>query len=169
MDEALTNRSCGSCTMCCKLYDAPEIPKKAGQWCQHCAIGKGCKIYDARPQLCRDFLCLWMQDAGLPEDWKPDQSKMIASISKETGFVHIRCDPSNPNVWRGKARYAFLRDWAKQLLERGTHLLVLIGEQAFVIMPDQDVPLGKMNPDHGFILKRSVSPMGVTYDVSPAP
>ena len=93
---------------------------------------------------------------------------MIASISKETGFVHVRCDPSNPNVWRSKGRHAFLRDWSKQLLARNTHLLILIGEEAFVIMPDQDVPLGRVNPDHGFMLKRSLGPAGMVYEVTPS-
>lgn len=166
MANPSADRNCGSCTLCCKLYHVPEIAKAAGKWCQHCVTSKGCTIYTERPQPCRDFLCIWMQDAGLPDDWKPNQSKMIASLSEATGFVHVRCDPSNPNIWRTKSRHIFLRNWSKQLLERGVHLLVLIGEEAYVIMPDQDVALGRMNPDQGFILKRTLGPNGMIYEVT---
>src|SRR5436305_14221849 len=43
-------RSCGDCTLCCKLLSITELEKPIGKWCPHCEIGKGCKIYDCRPQ-----------------------------------------------------------------------------------------------------------------------
>jgi hypothetical protein len=38
-------RSCGSCTLCCKLMpvlldDGEDKP--AGEWCKHCTKGVGC-------------------------------------------------------------------------------------------------------------------------------
>ena len=155
--------------MCCKLYDVPAVPKKAGAWCPHCAVGRGCKIYDERPDLCREFVCLWIQDAGLPEDWKPEKSKMVATVSSQTGFVHVRCDPSSPNVWRRDPHHSYLRGWSRQLLERRSHLLVFVGEQAHLIMPEQDVPLGKMSPETSFAVKRTFGSQGVAYEVTLAP
>jgi hypothetical protein len=155
--------------MCCKLYDVPAVPKKAGAWCPHCAVGQGCKIYDERPDLCREFVCLWIQDAGLPEDWKPEKSKMVATVSAQTGFIHVRCDPASPNAWRRDPHHSYLRSWSRQLLERRSHLLVFVGEQAHLIMPEQDVPLGKMSPETSFAVKRTFGPQGVAYEVTLAP
>ena len=48
--------------MCCKLtsIDFMEPRKPSYQWCKHCDIGVGCKIYKTRPQGCKDFLCLYL-------------------------------------------------------------------------------------------------------------
>ncbi len=151
--------------MCCKLYDVPAVPKKAGAWCGHFGMGRGCLIYDSRPDLCREFLCLWMQDPGLPEGWKPETSKMVATSSPQTGFVHIRCDPASPTVWRRNPYYDFIKNWSRQLLERRSHLLVFVGEQAHLILPDQDVPLGRMSPDTNFTVTRSFAGGRVSYEV----
>jgi hypothetical protein len=43
-------RECGSCSMCCKVYNIAEISKPAGKWCSHCKPGKGCVIHDAPPR-----------------------------------------------------------------------------------------------------------------------
>ena len=37
-----------------------EPRKPSYQWCKHCDIGVGCKIYKTRPQGCKDFLCLYL-------------------------------------------------------------------------------------------------------------
>lgn len=73
---------CGTCTACCRVFNIPEFSKPAGKWCEHCAIGKGCKIYEARPQVCRDYKCLWLlsQEKGaakLPDDLRPDRCKVV--------------------------------------------------------------------------------------------
>jgi len=38
-----------------------SLDKPAGKWCDHCAIGSGCKIYEERPQDCRDFHCGYLR------------------------------------------------------------------------------------------------------------
>src|SRR6478752_6584159 len=55
-------RACGTCTMCCKVYPIPILNKQEGKWCAHCAIGSGCRIHEDRPEQCRSFVCLWLQD-----------------------------------------------------------------------------------------------------------
>lgn len=63
-------RPCGDCDFCCSapaieanvLNDDPDSenfpPKAACQRCQF-ANGKGCGIYENRPGVCKDYLCLW--------------------------------------------------------------------------------------------------------------
>ena len=63
-------RKCGRCKLCCKVYAIPELNKGFGEWCQHCPY-TGCKIYDTRPAVCRDFRCLWLE-GRLPSSWRPD-------------------------------------------------------------------------------------------------
>ncbi|HEX4826999.1 MAG TPA: hypothetical protein VFV12_02145, partial [Xanthobacteraceae bacterium] len=58
-------------------------PTKAGQWCRHCKPGRGCRIYDARPQICRQFFCGWMVSATLGPEWKPERSKIILQFHLE--------------------------------------------------------------------------------------
>ena len=48
-------RTCGTCTLCCRVLAVVDIGKPAGAPCAHCAEGKGCRIYDSRPQECRLF------------------------------------------------------------------------------------------------------------------
>ena len=50
-------RDCGDCSLCCKLHRTDF--KEEYQWCKSCDVGNGCKIYNTRPQVCKDFKCLW--------------------------------------------------------------------------------------------------------------
>lgn len=58
----MNKRECGNCNLCCKLpsIDFMKPHKPSYQWCKHCDIGVGCKIYKTRPQKCKDFLCLYL-------------------------------------------------------------------------------------------------------------
>ena len=67
----MQNRKCGDCNMCCKVYgidsgfyeeDKTHVFKKDYEWCKHCEVGVGCKIYETRPKVCKDFSCF----AGIP-------------------------------------------------------------------------------------------------------
>ena len=61
--DKLKRRNCGNCNMCCKLPEInfKELKKKSFEWCKHCEIGVGCKIYDTRPKGCRKFYCFWQE------------------------------------------------------------------------------------------------------------
>lgn len=72
-------RTCGGCTACCKTHAVHELPKKAGVWCTHCDIGKGCKIYEGRPRGCADFQCGWLLGMWNEED-RPDKLKIVPSF-----------------------------------------------------------------------------------------
>lgn len=89
----MTNH-CGSCTACCRVFDIPELKKPAGKWCEHCAIGKGCKVYDDRPQMCVEFECLWLlsqkredPQEHLPPELRPDRCKVVFSPSTNDNIM----------------------------------------------------------------------------------
>lgn len=57
---------CGDCNLCCKLPHIPKtyfkdttFEKKGFEWCKHCKIGKGCKVYEDRPKTCKTFECFY--------------------------------------------------------------------------------------------------------------
>jgi Fe-S-cluster containining protein len=74
--EPATDRSCGTCTACCKWYEVKEIKKPEKEWCTHCDIGKGCRIYPDHPKACQEFLCMWRAGGGGESD-RPDRSQLI--------------------------------------------------------------------------------------------
>ena len=104
---AQTGRSCGSCSLCCKLLTIspvePDSFSKAGYvWCAHCKVGQGCGIYAQRPAACRAFACEWLINSKFGEEWYPLRSKMLLyEATERTGNrLHIVVDSGSPSVWR---------------------------------------------------------------------
>lgn len=90
--------SCGTCIMCCKLMAVEELSKPAGRWCQHC--DKGCSIYPERPPSCREFECVYLQNAAIfPPLLRPDKSKCVLTATKE-GNLTVIVDPGYPDAWK---------------------------------------------------------------------
>ncbi len=116
-------RSCGGCTLCCKLLAVNELGKLAGQHCQHQSAAKGCKVYhDSRrmPGSCRLWNCQWII-GQLPRDLRrPDRAHYVvdmipdyvnAVFDNETiniPVVQVWCDPDFPNAHRDPALRAWL-------------------------------------------------------------
>lgn len=156
-------RACGTCSMCCKVYTIPSLNKPEGRWCPHCAIGSGCLNYANRPEQCRSFVCLWLQDATMSADWKPEISKMVLSIYPTTGFIYVQVDPGTPFAWRKEPYFARLKAMAEQLLTQRRHILVFVNGNATLIMPTGPVPIGPMSHGDGFIIRESFTPEGRGY------
>src|SRR6516225_2800533 len=105
----MTDNACGSCTACCRVYAISEIRKQAGQWCEHCAVGKGCKVYETRPWKCVEFECLWLHQrkghaihgrgAPMPDEMRPDRCKVVFSPLDDDTFIAL-CMPGSPDAWR---------------------------------------------------------------------
>lgn len=110
--ERAQGRTCGECTLCCKLLAIPEIQKAAGKWCAVCNIGKACTVYENRPRACRDFECLWLQGVGT-DDMRPDKSKVVMSLAPMSAVPSRRgqpgqipvlhVDPGRPDAHRNPA------------------------------------------------------------------
>ena len=101
---------CGNCTACCRVYAIPTFNKPAGKWCDHCAIGKGCKIYETRPKReCADFECLWLEMKSRgnepADDLRPDRCKVVFSPTPRKGLISATTLPGYPDAFRkGAAR-----------------------------------------------------------------
>ena len=156
-------RTCGTCTMCCKVYRIAALSKPEGRWCSHCAIGQGCRIYDDRPDQCRDFHCIWLQDDGLPQEWKPEISKMVLSIYPSTGFICVQVDPGAPFAWRKEPYFSQLKIMAERLLKDRRHVLVFVNRDATLIMPTGPVTIGEMSPEDGIAVRETFTDGGKHY------
>ena len=159
-------RECGGCTMCCKVYALPEFRKPPGVWCRHCAPGKGCVIHEAAPARCRQFLCSWMTDGTMPDVWRPDRARFVLSVYPPNGFIYGQVDPGSPAAWRRAPYYDGLRAIAGKLLEERKHLLMFVGDDATLVLPDDAVALGKMTPDDNFQIERAFGPAGPSWRVT---
>ena len=149
--------------MCCKVFKIPALSKPDGKWCAHCTIGVGCRIYQERPEQCRDFICLWLQDETMPQEWKPENSKMVLSIFPATGFIYAQVDPGSPFAWRKEPYLSRLRAMSEQLLRDRRHLLVFVGGNATLIMPTGPVPIGPMATEDGFVVRETFTSRGKDY------
>ena len=163
MMSPANERACGTCTMCCKVYRIPILNKQEGKWCTHCAIGSGCRIYEDRPEQCRSFVCLWLQDMTMPPEWKPEISKMVLSIYPTTGFIYVQVDPGTPFAWRKEPYFSRLKAMAEHLLKDRRHVLVFVNGNATLIMPTGPVPIGPMSPEDGFVVRETFTAKGKDY------
>jgi Fe-S-cluster containining protein len=158
-------RSCAGCTLCCKIMTVEEIAKPRNKWCQHCDIGKGCKIYDARPEACRLFYCHYLKEGGIAEHWKPSQSRMMMTYNNEAQRLCVYVDPARPDAWRKDPYYADLKTWAKNAVASKSQVVVFVGDDVTVILPDRDKPIGRVRPDQHLRVTMKNGPRGPEYDV----
>ena len=77
--EPIEGRDCDGCTACCAFppIHTETLQKPANTLCPHCAEGRGCKVYEARPDVCRGFFCGWFFLAELGPEWHPNQSGVV--------------------------------------------------------------------------------------------
>jgi hypothetical protein len=132
-ESGLPGRSCGTCTLCCRLPEIDELSKPANEWCVNCVAGKGCAIYDDRPKLCRDFLCFWMVSERLGPEWDPSTANMM--VYRQGQQITVLVDPAHPSAWRREPYSTQLRQWAVEARERGGYIIVFAGDDIFKIDP----------------------------------
>lgn len=85
-------RSCGSCSLCCKLPSIEAVGKPAGQWCRHCTK-PGCGIYTTRPITCQNFNCEWLRNDLVPSFFYPRTSHIVVLIDPDDHAIVVVCDP----------------------------------------------------------------------------
>lgn len=82
LGPVLPDRACGGCTVCCTELevDTPDLRKPAGRPCRHLTTD-GCGIHAVRPEICRTWFCAWRRVAAMPEEARPDRSRLLVSLS----------------------------------------------------------------------------------------
>ena len=83
MVEALLERPCGDCSVCCThmTIDSPGFTKAAGLTCEHC-LSPGCGIYESRFDICRTYRCGWKHAGWLPEAMRPDRCGVVIDFTE---------------------------------------------------------------------------------------
>jgi len=141
-----------------------EIEKPGGVWCQHARPGQGCAIHGQHPTACRVFMCQWLFQADIPEELKPNRSKVILTAVKgarETQLV-VYTDPSDPNAWRRGAMHAFLRQQTGGGgIGYARSVMVWVGKRMWLMTPDGDFDLGEINGRKKFRIEKG--PDGKPY------
>lgn len=146
-------RTCGACTICCKLIAVAELDKPQDVRCSHCTPGKGCGIHDTRPTVCRKFYCGWLLNTALGDDWRPDRAKFVLMRKRDTGRLFIACDPAAPDAWRREPYYSTIKSFltqagterqAERKVERQV-IIILTGRHATLIAPQGEFDLGDWN------------------------
>jgi hypothetical protein len=145
----LSEKSCGECTLCCKVMAIETLAKPAGSWCTHCRPGQGCLIYTARPAECRDYGCLWLLDERLGPQWKPSKSKLVLTTSEDG--IEVRCDPGFPEAWRKEPYYSQIRQWAASGETRDVTVLIVIGQRMILMTAEREFDLGIVQPDQRIV------------------
>jgi hypothetical protein len=135
--------------MCCKIMQIPDFAGKPNDhdWCKHArpknACG-GCAIYNSRPQECRDFLCMWLLDARIPDYWFPAKSKIVIashladpSTGSGPAYIAFIVDPAYPNRWREEPWFSDIKTMAKAGLKG------LLGQKwtSVVLVADDRIPI----------------------------
>ena len=135
------NRQCGSCNACCDILEVAAAEKPVNQLCRHWHAGTGCTIYDRRPQMCRSFVCAWLQ-GHLDDDWFPAKSGIIVHFSQDA--VNVTVDDHCLNRWREEPYFSRLSEWSlkgiRRIGNRGYATLVVSGADRFLLLGQTIVP-----------------------------
>jgi len=163
-DLTIPGRACGACTLCCKVMEVTDLAKPRGVWCENCKPGVGCNIYAQRPRECATFLCGYLTNADLGEEWKPDKCRIILSRDMEGKRLVANVDPQRPDAWRKEPYYSKLKQWARTAARNRNLVVVTIGWRMIVVFPDRDVDLGMMSEDEHVITRQQATPNGVRWE-----
>jgi hypothetical protein len=113
MPKIVPGRSCGDCSMCCKIPRIDEVEKPQGVWCRHCAPARGgCTIYETRPSVCRDYFCGWLLSSDMGPEWQPSICKMMINFEKDLVRISVHVDPAYPTAWRREPYYSRFKQWS---------------------------------------------------------
>jgi hypothetical protein len=149
----VSGKTCGSCTLCCKVYEVAVLDKAAGKWCSHCKPGRGCGIWDDRPQYCRSFFCRYMLDPHLGPQWRPDTCKFVMNYQPNGTFA-IACDPGARHAWKAEPYYSTLKRMSEQLLNNGITMYVVDGVNKIIVTPDEDVIVSPIHETPNYVVHK---------------
>lgn len=134
---------CQDCTGCCVVFEVKDVGKAFGEPCRHLGrtlFGKGCQIYNERPDACKHYVCLWLDSQRrievptLPESLRPDVCKVVLGwpwgTDRETLFVYPF--PGHDTAWQKPPVGPYLRG----VLARGGKIVVVAGDKRIAIKGD---------------------------------
>lgn len=114
-----------------------------GTWCPLVEIGVGCGDYHNRPKACRTFQCIWLESQKtaqpLPEEWRPDKSKVVLVAGKSGMSLIAHVDPDRPDAYHRGALGRWLANLGEKMVvtakigDRG----VAIGTKAAGVLADK--------------------------------
>lgn len=100
----MPKRTCGGCSLCCKVLPIMELKKEAGQRCKY-QRSFGCDLHDkmkklsptitvpAKPHVCQAWNCSWLSGAADTVDLRrPDRSGYV--IDCKLGYLNLTLDES---------------------------------------------------------------------------
>lgn len=152
-------RSCGTCTLCCKLFDIRALDKPRFEWCKHCAVGHGCNIYEQRPDECRAFNCSYLLNPDLGEEWKPSKSKIVLTLEKGN-VIGVYVDPGRADAWRKEPYHSQIRRWAAEAAGKRGQVIVWEGRNVVALLPGGDKRLGPVPDGHHIVFSTRRGPGG---------
>jgi hypothetical protein len=159
-----SGRSCGTCTLCCKVMKISELNKPQGAWCPNCKAGNGCTVYAERPRECRDFNCGYLTNPELGEEWKPSHSKIVVVPVPGGKRIAVHVDPQRPDAWKQEPYYSTLKRWAAMAVANRGQVFVGIGRRTYMIFPDRDVDLGIVAEDEIIASAEQMTPLGIQLE-----
>lgn len=134
---------CQDCTGCCIVFEVKPVGKAFGEPCKHLGntlFGTGCTIYEQRPDVCRNYVCLWLDSQrrievpSLPENMRPNVTKVVLGwpygVDRETLFVYPY--PEHDDAWRK----APVGPYLKGVLARGGKVVIVLGDKRIAIKGD---------------------------------
>jgi hypothetical protein len=148
-EKPSAEKTCGECTLCCKVMAIEQLGKPVGSWCPHCKPGRGCQIYTDRPAECRSFNCLWLVNDRLDQRWKPSRLRFVLTASEDG--IEVRCAPGFPDAWRKEPFRSEIRQWAISGETRDVTVVVIVGERMILVTPEREFDLGVVRPDQRIV------------------
>ena len=134
-------RSCDGCTLCCKVMGIAALEKPPGSWCTHCARTGSCRIYEERPQECREFNCGYLMRPELGPEWKPSECKIVLTTESGGRTIVAHVDPQRADAWRREPYHSTFRTWVADNAAKGLQVIVAVGRRRIRIHRDRDEEL----------------------------
>lgn len=159
--DLVPGRSCGGCTLCCKLLAIDVLAKPRGRWCQHCNPKRGCTIYADRPEPCRGFHCGYLRLPDLDERWKPSKARFLINYEDRANRIVIHADPDRPDAWRVEPYYSTIKGWAANAARQGGQVLIWAGDAATLVLPNREAELGRIGEHQIIVPVETRSALGV--------
>jgi Fe-S-cluster containining protein len=147
------------------MFDVPELAKPGHEWCPNCERSSGCRIYETRPQTCRDFFCAWRTQAWLGDEWKPLRSRMVITWEDGGNRMVIHVDGGRIDAWRKEPFYGQIKKWAAAAAQANRQVLLWQGRDLLAILPNREKRLGPLRAGQHIATFRIPGPNGPEFDV----